>query len=383
MEIYHYAELTWPQIDQLPRAIPVVIPCGNEFDQIEKAADLLGVNQVIVLPTIPYGFKRINQQPLAPLQVSQNLFVRVLRGIQRELLGQGFREIKFLTGEEKQPFSRVTKLEITPVLEEHQDTLSFENIREQIVVINTGHTEQHGYHLPLSTDSLIVEAIAQGLQERLGDEILSLPVWPYGVSTHTRQFPGTLNIGGRVFEDYFLAIVQKLFKLGARMIYFSNGHGGNHSHLVNIIKAAGERFPDTFIATEWLHTTGAALEEIRESKLGGMGHGGELETSYILYLRPDLVHMEQATTESDFITTPNYNMDWVEGGRLIANPPWSDDTQSGIYGDGRLGRAEKGNLWLDAAIEEKIEIIQEIKLQYKLRQQKRAAKSYGPKSKNI
>jgi creatinine amidohydrolase/Fe(II)-dependent formamide hydrolase-like protein len=110
----------------------------------------------------------------------------------------------------------------------------------------------------LSTDSLIVEAIARELNARIPMDVYCLPVWPYGVSTHTRQFPGTLNLGGRVFEDFFLAVVDRLVRLGAEMIYFSNGHGGNHSFLVNVVKYAGERHPGVFVATEWLHTTGPA-----------------------------------------------------------------------------------------------------------------------------
>ena len=245
-------------------------------------------------------------------------------------------------------------------------------LANRVVVVSTGHTEQHGYHLPLSTDTLIVQAIADGLAVRAPAEVWCLPAWPYGVSTHTREFPGTLNLGGRIFEDFFLAIVDRLATLGVETILFSNGHGGNHSFLVNVVKLAGERHPHRFVATEWLHTTGPALRRYRETALGGMGHGGELETSYILHLRPDLVHMEPATTEIDFVTTANYAMDWVESGRLIANPPWSDDTVSGLYGDGRQGTAEKGRLWLEAAVEEKLETVREIREQHTLRQIKRA-----------
>jgi hypothetical protein len=82
--------------------------------------------------------------------------------------------------------------------------------------------------------------------------------------------------------------------------------------------------------------------------------------------------MERATTETEFVSTENYFMDWVEGGKLIANPPWSDDTTSGIYGDGRLGTVEKGRLWLEAAVEERLDTVREIREQHSLRQIKRA-----------
>jgi creatinine amidohydrolase/Fe(II)-dependent formamide hydrolase-like protein len=88
-------------------------------------------------------------------------------------------------------------------------------------------------------------------------------------------------------------------------------------------------------------------------------------------LRPGLVKMELATREVDFASTPNYYMDWIDGGSLVANPPWLDDTTSGIYGDAIRGTAEKGRLWLEAAVNQKLDIIQEIQSQQYLRQQKR------------
>ena len=366
-----YADLTWPEVAQLPRHLPLLIPLGREEYDYPAIAGQLAAPNVIVLPPIPYGFRRVDGDPLCQLYVRPGLLRRVLLGIRRELKAQGFRRIIFLNGHGDQGLN-THGLEVLDVPYQRQVGLEFPpDLSSQVVVISTGHTEQHGYHLPLSNDSLIVEAIAEELSASAPAEAFCLPVWPYGVSTHTRQFPATLNLGGRVFEDFFLEIVDRLVGLGAEMIYFSNGHGGNHSFLVNVVKYAGERHPGAFIATEWLHTTGSALEGYRQSGRGGMGHGCELETSYVLHLRPDLVHMERATVETEFISTPNYTMEWVEGGRLIANPPWGDDTTSGIYGDGTLGTAEKGRLRLAAAVEEKLASLREIREQHTRRQAKR------------
>jgi len=93
----------------------------------------------------------------------------------------------------------------------------------------------------------------------------------------------------------------------------------------------------------------------------------------MLHLRPDLVDMRRATVETGFISTPNYTMDWIESGRLIANPPWSDDTTSGIYGDGKLGTPEKGRRWLEAAVAERVESVREVREQHLRRQARRAA----------
>ena len=367
-----YDDLTWPAVAALPRDLPMLVPLGLGRYDLDSVLACLGVDQAMLLPAVPYGFRRADGDPLADVAVSPGILRRVLLGIGKELHGQGFRQVVFLNGQGDLGLKTAGLTLLDAPCEPLPSAPWPIDLAQRVVVITTGHTEQHGYHLPLSTDTLIVQAIADGLATRAPAEVLCLPAWPYGVSTHTREFPGTLNLGGRVFEDFFLAVTDRLAALGAETIYFSNGHGGNHSFLVNVVKLAGERHPTCFIATEWLHTTGPALARYRDSGRGGMGHGGELETSYILHLRPDLVRMELATTETGFVSSENYFMDWAEGGALIANPPWSDDTTSGIYGDGKLGTAEKGRLWLTAAVEEKLETVREMREQHALRQSARA-----------
>lgn len=378
MQLIQYADLTWPQVAELPRYLPLLIPLGrDEYDYTAIARQLLA-EQVVVLPPIPFGFPRADGDPSGQLAVRPGRLHRLMLGVSRELKAQGFRRVIFLNGHGDLGV-KLNGLAVLDYPYQRRVGLGFPpDLPNRVVVVSTGHTEQHGYHLPLGTDSLIVEAIARGMSARSLADVFCLPAWPYGVSTHTREFPGTLNLGGRVFEDFFLEIVERLVGLGAEMIYFSNGHGGNHSFLVNVVKYAGERHPGTFVATEWLHTTGPALARYRQSGPGGMGHGGELETSLILHLQPALVHMERATTETGFISTPGFTMDWAESGRLIANPPWSDDTTSGIYGDGTLGTAQKGRLWLAAAVEEKLTILGEIREQHARRRARRAAPQEKP-----
>ncbi|UCE00730.1 MAG: creatininase family protein [Chloroflexota bacterium] len=165
----------------------------------------------------------------------------------------------------------------------------------------------------------------------------------------TQASPETFNLGGRVFEDFFLAIIDRLEPLGTLIVYFSNGHGGNHSFLVNVIQHACERFPHIFIATEWLHTNMLDLATYRQGNTGGMVHGGELETRDILHLFRDQVNMDHLNRKVEFNSTSNDSMDWIAGGSLVTNPLWTDDSFSGIYGDGTLGTATKGLIWLEQA----------------------------------
>ena len=356
MQALHYDELTYPQVAALPRSVPLVIPVGGPPDMDALARKWLREvgrtpRQLVVLP------------PLLPeWNVSPATLRPFLTTLTASLKAQGFRQICKI----KSP---------TPVIRAGASA-GAENPKSKIVLMALGHTEQHGLHLPLSTDTLIIDAIARGVERALPDVVLRVPTLPYGVSMHRGQFPATLSVEGRAWEDSVLESVGWFVERGFDKFYLINGHGGNHSFLVNAVKYAGDRWPHIFCATSFLHLTASGYKEIqrlRESAFpGGMGHACELETSYILHLRPELVHMERAVDEVNFIATPEYYMDWLEGGALIANPPWTDDTLTGAYGQPSVATAEKGRAWLAAAIAEKVEHVHEIVEQQERRIARRA-----------
>jgi creatinine amidohydrolase len=369
MPFFRFEELTWPEVAALARDVPLILPIGQSADTaLEQALEAVpglssAASPVGVLPSIPFGW------PGSGVSVPAGIFDAVVCGLVSNLLEDGFTDVRLLLPPGLMVDMDVPRL-YWPAGQPHALTLSGRDL-EKVVLIPIGHTEQHGYHAPLSTDTIIIEAIGRGTAQAVPDAAVCLPVFPYGVSTHRRSFPGTFNVGGRPFEDFWLAVVDDLVASGFTRFYLMSGHGGNSSFLVNVIKYAGEKYPRIFCATSFLYLSGpkgvAALESKRQSALGGMGHACELETSLVLHLRPELIHLERAVDETDFISTPSYYMDWIEGGALSANPPWDDDTRTGAYGAGSLGTAEKGQYWLDAAIEEKAGHVGEIHEQYRRR----------------
>jgi creatinine amidohydrolase len=372
-EFYQYDELTWPEVKALPRDTALVLPLGSGYP-IDHIAEAFGNPPAIyLLPPFPFGWQG------SGLVVSQGCLERYLTNLVDSLRDDGFNNSLVIIPPGLNlhlPFPWIALPQNQPVL----DQMPPDEARGKVVLIPIGHTEQHGYHLPLSTDTLIIEAIGRGAAAASPDQATTLPVMPYGVSTHRSSFAGTLNAGGRAFEDFWVEVIDVLAGRGFDRLYLINGHGGNSSFIINAIKYAGERHRRIFCATAWLYLSGpegvTALEKYRQSKTGGMGHACELETSLILHLRPELVHMERVVNEMNFVSTPSYYMDWVEGGALVANPPWDDDTQTGPYGAGSLATSEKGKIWLQAAIAEKIAHVAEIHLQHQLREQRRNS-GYG------
>jgi len=363
-----FEELSWPEVAALPRELPLVLPLGETFDPAPLEALLKGKSWAR-LPALPYGW------PGSSVTVRPELFEAVLRAIFQTLIEDGFQTLLLANPADREwSLPGVQSIRV-PAGDAGRALPALD--RRRVVLIPTGHTEQHAFHLPINTDSVLIGSIARGTVDAVPDLALALPVLPYGVSTHRRSFAGTFNLGGRVYEDFLLGVVEMLVAGGADRLYFVNGHGGNHSFLVNVVKYAGERFPGAFTATAWLHASGAigtaALERWRRSGRGGMGHAGELETAMMLHLRPELVRMERVVDETDFIASDLYYMDWIEGGELIANPPWEDDTRSGAYGAGSLATAEHGRQWLAAAIEEKIAHVRAIHDQQDRRLARRAS----------
>ncbi len=369
LNIIHYENMTWTEVADLPRHLPMVLPLGDGY-AFEDIATALDTDTLIILPALPYGWRG------SVVDVGIDLLRRVVEGILSAPHDDGFTRLIVVHGGHENLNMlgvhqlRIPRAGIIPIP-------PLQATPERVILISTGHIEQHGYHLPMNTDNIIISAITEGVVEAIPYEAEMLPILPYGVSTHRNEFFGTFNIGGRVYEDFMLEVLRQFVIQGADRFYLMSGHGGNCSFLTNICKYAGERHAGIFAATTWLHTSGhiaaPVVQETRKSKRGGMGHAGELETAYLLHLRPDLCHMERVVDEIEFFSTDSYYMDWIEGGSLIANPPWGDDTATGSYGAGSVATAENGKHWLDVGIEEKIAHVREIHLQQTGRLQKRIA----------
>jgi creatinine amidohydrolase len=378
---FKYDEMTWDAVARLPRDTPLVLPLGSGYDLDLLAQQLSHAPGIGLLPAFPFGWRG------SALELPDPIFTQYIANVLDSLRDDGFTRVYCLAPRGFDPQSFFLGGFSSSVLRLPQSTertsltfLPSDAERGKVILIPIGHTEQHGFHLPLSVDTIIIDSIARGTAALMPTRSWAMPVMPYGVSTHRSSFAATLNAGGRAFEDFWVAAIDMLASRGFDRFYLMSGHGGNSSFLVNVVKYAGERHRRIFCATAYLHTSGrigaAAVAKYRTSKIGGMGHAGELETSFMLHLRPGLCNMERVVDETDFVATPDYFMDWIEGGSLIANPPWDDDTKTGAYGAGSQATAEKGRLWLDAAIEEKADHVEQIHEQQE-RRERRRNEGYG------
>jgi creatinine amidohydrolase len=223
-----------------------------------------------------------------------------------------------------------------------------------IVVVPVGSVEQHGYHLPVMTDSALADAVAHEGARRVQDEvpiIVTPPVW----SGHS---PGHLGIGGTISLQFnnLLAVVEDIadttLSNGFDAILFLNGHGDNSPLLNGAVYSIGvHHHPRSeILSLDYYVLVKDEIDDIRESETGGMSHAGEFETSLMLHLYPSLVKNEEM--ESEYRETP-YDYGWKDmydrGGlsRYRESADKDEYSDSGAEGAPDLGTAEKGELLFD------------------------------------
>ncbi|MGI8756018.1 MAG: mycofactocin biosynthesis peptidyl-dipeptidase MftE [Acidimicrobiales bacterium] len=146
-----------------------------------------------------------------------------------------------------------------------------------VLAIPVGSTEQHGPHLPLTTDTDIAVALTVRLADRLDDVIIA-PALPFGSSGEHAGFSGTLSIGGPALERLVVELVRSADAFAG--VVLVSGHGGNAEPLgdaLSVLRSEGRR------AMVWSPVVP-----------GGDAHAGHSETSMMLALRPAQVAMAAA-----------------------------------------------------------------------------------------
>jgi creatinine amidohydrolase len=234
--------------------------------------------------------------------------------------------------------------------------------KERVVILPVGATEDHGPHLPLDTDNFILNRVVEAVAESIPQEVLLLPIIPYGFNEHHKDFPGVIYIQPETLMHFVEDVVRSLAHHGFRRILLLNGHGSNHP----VLDLAARK---SVIATECLCVSasywfliGSTIAAHRSSKMGGIAHACELETSLYLYFDPDSVQLDKAKNSIVHDDSKKYfSLDLNGGGRAMAMQWWSAQTDDGTMGDPTVANAEKGKLFFEAAVKATIELVREIR----------------------
>jgi creatinine amidohydrolase len=167
-----------------------------------------------------------------------------------------------------------------------------ERAPEALVVLPVGATEQHGPHLPLATDWLIVEHVARAAAALARDalDVLVTPTLPFGSSHHHLSFGGTVSMTTERYYGALRDLAESLLTDGFRRIFILNGHGGNHEIIQLVARDLALCHAANLGAASYWDLARARLADAGLAQQGMYpGHAGHFETSLILALRPELV----------------------------------------------------------------------------------------------
>jgi creatinine amidohydrolase len=164
-----------------------------------------------------------------------------------------------------------------------------------IVILPVGALEAHGPHLPLGADQIQAEATAEALAPRL--DALVAPTLPYGSCTGTRPFPGTVNLSLGTLSRLVQELLEELARSGVRRVLVLSGHAAQ-GHMAALREGAEEavrRVPALRVAVlsdyDFVYELRGKLSPPTD------GHGGLLETSRILAMRPEVVGPDRPHVE--------------------------------------------------------------------------------------
>ena len=189
--------------------------------------------------------------------------------------------------------------------------------RAKVLVVPVGSCEQHGPHLPLSTDTVVAEALVAGLGEQI-DGLVTSPTIAISASGEHEGFPGTLSIGTEVLAQVLIELVRSARRTVDAVVVVS-GHGGNADALSKLATVAG---------FEGDHVL------VHLPRLDGDAHAGRTETSLMLHLAPHLVDLGRAEVG---VTTPVGELaDALRQGGVASVTP------NGVLGDPTGASAEEG-----------------------------------------
>lgn len=223
-----------------------------------------------------------------------------------------------------------------------------------------GSTEQHGPHLPVGTDSLILKAILRLALEKYKPQfpIIILPTLEYGESIEHGHFPGTISLSARTMLDILDDFVTSMTSANIRRLAILNSHGGNTSLINGYLQDLRKKYEIEVIAIH-LPTIYRSVAQKHKEFIGNYFHACALETSLALFLFPELVHMSEVPTANEddakkinrlLNLRDKVGIGWVT----------EEISSSGVIGEPWLANAEIGKKITDEITLALIEVFNEV-----------------------
>jgi len=209
-------------------------------------------------------------------------------------------------------------------------------------LIPLGAIEQHGPHLPLSTDIIIPQEICKLVSEKI-ESLISPPIFLSFVERKHWK-PGTLSIDLEMAKKLLKRIMEEFIECGFNRIFIVNGHEENKILISEVCYELIKKYGIKIISCEWWKIAWKEISKILDSSKEELGPGCEDETSILLYLYPELVKKEKI---EDFLTKEE----------IYVKYPVKNPSELGTVGKPSSANMEKGKKILELIVKKIIETI--------------------------
>lgn len=227
-------------------------------------------------------------------------------------------------------------------------------LSESVCIIPMGVVEKHGPHLPLGTDVYTAREISRRAAEK--EYCIVYPYYFAGQIFEAKQQPGTIAYSSELIYKMLEETCHEISRNGIKKIILANSHGGNTTFLQYFCQTQLEKQCDYVV---YLFTPSVDAEtqkkivSMRKSTTGG--HADEVETSSVIAIRPDLVRLDQATTES------GKDLDRLQLKNVYTGIWWYAKYPNHYAGDAKDAHKELGEVSLEQRGDQLAEVVKMVK----------------------
>lgn len=234
----------------------------------------------------------------------------------------------------------------------HLHDITLADVRQHafsLAVLPLGATEPHNFHLPYGTDTIeateLVSRCCQAAWEA-GARLVQLPTIPYGTETNMQQFPLAMNIMPSTMAAIVRDLTKSLENSGISKLLLFNSHGGNE--LKPILRELVPQTSVQLFLCNWYQMIRDVAAEICQHP---DDHAGEMETSLVMYFRPELVvQNSDGSLRADAGSVRPFRFEALEKGWVSITRPWHLLTTNSGSGNPHAATADKGRQLCDAVV---------------------------------
>ena len=231
-----------------------------------------------------------------------------------------------------------------------------------IAVLPVAAVEQHGPHLPVGTDAMIMEGYLKRVMARLPADVpvLFLPIQAIAASGEHQFFPGTLSLSPAAALQVWGEIIASVQRTGCRKLVLLNSHGGNVPIIDLLARDVRARHNMLAVTASW-HRFGYPDGLYSPAERAHGIHGGDIETSLMLAFRPELVRMNEAENFIPASLAMEAEFTWLRANHPIGFGWMAQDLNpTGAMGDAIQANAAKGEASADYGATAFVELLQDI-----------------------